>query len=218
MKKWLYVIMFILSLEIAFAAILHGTIYDAKLDKLNNGVVEINSTPPQIFVSKEGQYSFVLEPGSYEITAKYKITESQYLYVSENVTISRNGYFLKDLFLKPAKKVDMPTGEVVWIGGITNYPIIAALIIIVLTVSLGYTVYRLKFANSAIAAHGFDSSTNDLLKVIKDEGGRTTQRDIRKKVPLSEAKISLMITELENKGLLKKIKKGRGNVIILEKK
>ncbi|MHC1584962.1 MAG: helix-turn-helix transcriptional regulator, partial [Candidatus Syntropharchaeia archaeon] len=32
---------------------------------------------------------------------------------------------------------------------------------------------------------------------------------------LSEAKISLMITDLENRGLVTKIKKGRGNVIIL---
>ena len=34
------------------------------------------------------------------------------------------------------------------------------------------------------------------------------------KFPDSEAKISLVLTELEAKGKIKKIKKGRGNIII----
>ena len=33
---------------------------------------------------------------------------------------------------------------------------------------------------------------------------------------LSEAKISLILTELEHKGQIEKVKKGRGNVIILK--
>ena len=55
-----------------------------------------------------------------------------------------------------------------------------------------------------------------VLKIIKEEGGRSTQRDIRKKIPLSEAKVSLMISELEAKGKIQKIKKGRGNIIVLK--
>ena len=57
----------------------------------------------------------------------------------------------------------------------------------------------------------------DIIKIIKIEGGRTTQKHIRKQIPLSEAKISLMIDELEHKGIIEKIKKGRGNIIILKK-
>tara|TARA_B100000315_G_C14401356_1_gene506635 strand:+ start:28 stop:804 length:777 start_codon:yes stop_codon:yes gene_type:complete len=56
-----------------------------------------------------------------------------------------------------------------------------------------------------------------VLNFIKQNDGRTTQKDIRKQFPLSEAKISLVITELEHKEIIKKIKKGRGNVIILNK-
>ncbi|MEK6857646.1 MAG: hypothetical protein AABX39_03595, partial [Nanoarchaeota archaeon] len=60
--------------------------------------------------------------------------------------------------------------------------------------------------------------TDELKKVvdfIKKEGGRTTQKDIRKVIPQSEAKISLIIAELEEKGIVKKIKKGRWNIILL---
>lgn len=54
-----------------------------------------------------------------------------------------------------------------------------------------------------------------IIEIIKEEGGRTTQKNIRKKIPMSEAKISLGVTELEEAGKIKKIKKGRGNIIIL---
>ena len=63
-----------------------------------------------------------------------------------------------------------------------------------------------------------DNELGQLIKIIRQEGGRATQKEIRKQIPLSEAKISLMIAELEHKGLVEKIKKGRGNIIILKKK
>jgi|TARA_Y100000310_G_C20670029_1_gene809732 uncharacterized membrane protein len=62
-----------------------------------------------------------------------------------------------------------------------------------------------------------ENLADKVLNFIKKNDGRTTQKDIRKQFPLSEAKISLVITELEHKGLVKKIKKGRGNVILLNK-
>ena len=47
---------------------------------------------------------------------------------------------------------------------------------------------------------------------------RVTQKDIRKEFPLSEAKISLIITDLESQAKVRKIKKGRGNIIIYNDK
>ncbi|MFC1686884.1 helix-turn-helix transcriptional regulator [Nanoarchaeota archaeon] len=55
------------------------------------------------------------------------------------------------------------------------------------------------------------------LEIIKQNDGRITQKELRKEMMhLSEAKISLIITELEHKGKVEKIKKGRGNVVILK--
>lgn len=56
-----------------------------------------------------------------------------------------------------------------------------------------------------------------ILDYLKKEGGRTTQKDLRKQFTSSEAKMSLMIAELEHRGVLEKIKKGRGNILILKK-
>jgi uncharacterized membrane protein len=53
----------------------------------------------------------------------------------------------------------------------------------------------------------------DLLELIKDSGNRITQRELRKKSPYSESKVSLMLSDLEERGLIEKFKKGRGNII-----
>ena len=57
---------------------------------------------------------------------------------------------------------------------------------------------------------------DDLVAIVKKLGGRTTQKELRKEVPYSEAKVSLMLTELEHKGVVEKIKRGRANIIILK--
>ena len=54
-----------------------------------------------------------------------------------------------------------------------------------------------------------------IINIIRRHGNRTTQKDIRKEISFSEAKVSLVIAELEHEGMVKKIKKGRGNIIIL---
>ncbi|MFH1722577.1 MAG: hypothetical protein ABH950_08255 [Candidatus Altiarchaeota archaeon] len=62
------------------------------------------------------------------------------------------------------------------------------------------------------------SLPEDLAKamdVIQKEGGRITQKELRRKMNyFSEAKMSLLITDLEDRKLIRKIKKGRGNILI----
>ena len=89
--------------------------------------------------------------------------------------------------------------------------------VIDLTISNNHTEAETT-TTAGIGSTDITFDTEGVLNFIKDEGGRTTQKDIRKKIPLSEAKISLMISELESSGDVKKIKKGRGNIIVLNKK
>ncbi|MFH0834875.1 MAG: ArsR family transcriptional regulator, partial [Candidatus Micrarchaeota archaeon] len=53
----------------------------------------------------------------------------------------------------------------------------------------------------------------EILAFLRKEGGRATQKEIRKALPYSEAKISTDLAILEDAGVVKKIKKGRGNVV-----
>ncbi len=52
-----------------------------------------------------------------------------------------------------------------------------------------------------------------ILSCIQKEK-RLTQKELRKGFPFSEAKMSLILAELEHDGSIRKIKKGRGNVLI----
>lgn len=72
------------------------------------------------------------------------------------------------------------------------------------------------------AAPPSEKNLNDFQKQIVAElhksEGRMNQKDLRKLLPWSEAKVSIELDLLEEQGLIKKIKKGRGNIIILTSK
>lgn len=74
-----------------------------------------------------------------------------------------------------------------------------------------------KEENKKIELNREDATTDKIIEILKNADGRMTQRELRKIMPYSEAKISLMLAELEEEGRIKRIKKGRGNIIILTK-
>ena len=55
----------------------------------------------------------------------------------------------------------------------------------------------------------------ETLEIIVDAGGRITQKELRTKLRYSEAKVSLILTDLERRGYIEKVRKGRGNVVFL---
>lgn len=63
---------------------------------------------------------------------------------------------------------------------------------------------------------GLPDDLSDIVEKIREAGGRINQLELRQKLPYSEAKVSLMLADLESRGLIRKIKKGRGNIIILK--
>ena len=61
-----------------------------------------------------------------------------------------------------------------------------------------------------------EKELEEVLSIIKNYGGRITKKELREKLPHSEAKVSLIVAELEHNGKIKKFKKGRGNIIVLK--
>jgi len=60
---------------------------------------------------------------------------------------------------------------------------------------------------------GLPDDLKEIIDIIRANGNRITQRELRKKSPYSESKVSLMLSDLEERGLVEKFKKGRGNII-----
>ena len=216
MKRLLIIILFIVILiNNVSATTVHGSIYDLSLNKINGVIIEVNSEPVQRLISNDGSYSFDLERGEYIITAKKLPNEK---IAEEKISISSAGDFNIDLFAD----IDLPeeellreinedfTGELSF-EGISYFKIILWLLIISIILFL-IMDYKKKNSNDMS-----DDLSVKVIDIIKSEGERISQKDLRKHFPLSEAKISLVISELESKNKIEKIKRGRGNILILKK-
>ncbi len=243
----------------AGAAVIKGNIYDFSLNKIGDVIVEIDSAPKQTIVSKDGSYSFTLNPGSYIVSAAQKSGIDVIAKAEEKIDVKSEGEFSVDLILFPVIEQqgvdDISPG--VSLNGEANYVpyIFAAGVLVALVTAIIAVVIlhklksrkrkltgklaqqkekkkdmlskskrrkkaaeaeRVEKAENQIAAKKDIYDAGEIIEILKRHGGRATQKDIRKEIPFSEAKISLMIAELESKGKLEKIKKGRGNIIILK--
>lgn len=225
----------------AAAAIIHGTIYDLDLHMLPKTVVDINTIPKQRIVSSEGTYNFTVDQGMYVIRAQHK-DNATLLSTEERIVIKEDGSYVFDLFLLPSFE-----GEEEIVGDISvdvenifveeknkkAYLILGIATVLVLVVI--YLFYKIvknperrkkkeegkkgvneeKEEDRQEKQH--DSVGLQVLSLLQQNEGRITQKDLRKNLPLSEAKISLVLTDLEAQGKIRKIKKGRGNVIVRTK-
>ena len=201
--KFHIILLILLSIPLVQASAIHGTIYDLSLKPVKNVLIEVDSQPSQTLVSKDGTYSFTLPKGEYVIKAK-TLSQNTNVATEEKIAIvDENGNYILDLFLLPETEAK-PESKFNW-----SWIIVPALLILVVS----YFYFKRKKPKTEVIE---DESTDRILKIIKDAGGRITQKELRKHFPLSEAKVSLMVTELEAKGKLEKIKKGRGNLIILK--
>ncbi len=243
-KKLMVIFVLLLSIQTCYAATIYGNIYGPDLNKLEKRVeVEVDSSPRQYQVSTDGKYSFFLLVGQYTIKAKYEQYGRVKYIAEERITVKDEGEFRHDIVMYPSPEeeervvnetVEEPEDDPNKKQEILLFVIIGSVFVI----SILFVVYFLKRGKKKEyiqekKEEGSESfvaikekkeevetieSLDGIIKIIKDNKGRVTQKEIRKQIPLSEAKISLMITELEDKGIVKRIKKGRGNIIILNKK
>lgn len=228
-KSLLIIALLLLCINIASAAELKGTIYNSQLEVQKDVIVEINTEPEQSFVSKDGIYLFNVPPGEYVLSASHSYAGETDLSAEEIVTVSTGGSYTLDIILFDVLEEDEPLADFDFASGLEEnntswYLGIAFLLFIFLAVILAlyFAGKRVKKVQRHIedafdAGKNLDNDLEKIISIIKAEGGRATQLEIRKHFPLSEAKISLMIAELEDKGIVRKIKKGRGNILILNK-
>lgn len=204
--RWLVIILLLSTA--AYGAIIEGTVYDFSLEPVRNAIVEIDTTPHQVMVARDGTYRFNIPSGHYSISA-----ESKDQAITENITITGEGNYILDLILIPDIGYEEQLLGTVDESEFTEVPVqddptnywpyvIAALALL----GIWLLVRRRKKPAQV------DEPLKKILSFIEKEG-RTTQKDIYKNFPWSESKISLMLDELESKGLIRKVKKGRSNLI-----
>ena len=206
-----YVLVLLLLSSFVSATTIQGTVYDFGLNKVSGSIVEINTTPLQKFVAKNGTYSFEVPAGRYLLEAIHVKSNEK---TQEEIVIASEGRYVIDLILLPDVDADLldepqelpPIEDIV-----EDTPASQWFIWLAVFLALGYIIYRLSKAPKTevvkeIKEVVVSQELDRLVHFVEKEGGRTTQKEIRHHFPHSEAKISLMIDELESKGVLKKVK------------
>ncbi|VVB56298.1 Uncharacterised protein [uncultured archaeon] len=242
----LVIILITILISSAQAAKVYGSIYEwSELDKpLKNAIVEIeeNSTRMQYKVSGNGTYFFDISPGSYDIKAKYYYNNILELSAEEKLRINNPDDSKNlDLILFPPIDSDYEyLGNINLTGELdtkqaddTNYIMIFLVALIIISVIIIFIWMKKrkpavpiidepvplppeKLEGKEDRQMELPDDLKELYDIILKKGGRITQKDLRKEVIYGEAKVSLMIADLEDRGLIKKIKKGRSNIIIAE--
>jgi len=190
------------------AATIYGKLYRwDTLDVVRGAVVTIEDGSVQRMVAENGSYKFEVAPGRYTLAAKWGDLEA-----TENVTVEE-GVNRYDIILFPRLEISEPPAMPEIEEEPPYYIAIAAASGAVVAM-----LYYLKRRESIAESHAEDlpEDLKEVLEVIKREGGRITQKELRRKLGYSEAKMSLIIADLERRGLVEKVKRGRGNVIFLK--
>jgi len=219
-------LMLLLCLQPAYASVVSGAIYNSELELQKDVKLEINTEPRQAFISKDGHYSFNVPKGEYTLNALYFESNEAVMEADEELSVVDDGQYTLDIILFDVLEQGAVEDIDIGLSGLEeqdNMPLylaagFLAVLAIAVVLALRFVKKKTKEAQTAVESHlagGPDESLQKIVAIIKAEGGRTTQLEIRKHFPLSEAKVSLMIAELEDKKIIRKIKKGRGNIIIL---
>ncbi len=225
--------------SIAQAAVIRGSVYDLLLQKTKDVILEIDTTPNQQIVSKTGDYNFTVSNGQYTIAAKKLVGGRPVANSSEKITVNGDGEFNLDIIILPIvddlgisnddlvlqlEEKKNGSGFIFWVLGLL---VLMVFLIFIFENRLKSKKINKIGKNEVVMdkkiiveakkpeAGKLPQDLEKMLEVIRREGGRINQLDLRKEFNLSEAKISLMVADLESRGLVKKIKKGRGNIVIL---
>lgn len=210
--KWL---LFLLVAPLVLAVNIKGTVYDFGLNQVP-AIVEINSSPAQKLVAKTGVYSFDVPIGVYSIKAT-----TNGLSIIEEVKALNEGDYILDLILldsleeeqlleqeieQQIAQVETPEVE----GLFESKPVTQWMLWVAAFLALiAFLIWFSRRKQPAIP-----EDLQNVLSYVNSQGGRVNQKDLVKNLQYSEAKISLMIDELEAQGLVQRIKKGRGNLVI----
>ncbi|UZE94121.1 MAG: winged helix-turn-helix transcriptional regulator [Candidatus Pacearchaeota archaeon] len=229
-----FIFLFTILLTQAQAATVYGSIYGPDLELAIKTIVEINSTPKQSIVAHDGTYSFTVPEGTYEIEAFYS-TQGILLYDKETITLPAEGNFVLDLILFETldiEELEFDESELKMIEDLLKerskvniWLIIGIIIAITIIGFIIYLISRKSKSKKKIKKRKKKRKVKEKIKPVGDEvmtavlkilkrEKRVTQKAIRKELGISEAKASLVIADLEDQGKVKKIKRGRGNIII----
>ena len=211
MHTFRVVIVFLLLAASATAAFVHGEIYGSDLEKLNKTALRVEGEFSYQLVTEKGNYSIFLPDGDYKISASvFDGTGELSYYTEEQIKVGAEDQRV-DLVLSPVSN---------------NYLIYLGIFLVLGITAVG--LYMGKRSQPDIQEKKSepvvpsetkkekiepDEDMKNVLRCLGSHEGRATQKELKEELGFSDAKLSLIISELEHSDYVKKFKRGRGNII-----
>lgn len=197
MRSSLVVLLLLLSATISHASFVYGDIYENNLEKLNKTVISIEGRFSYQLVTEKANYSIFLPEGEYRISASAIDDSGNALWAEQKILVGPEDQQV-DLVLKPAFD--------------PLYVAVLALLGLVAAVFLWSNKHWDAKSKTKQPAE-LDEDAKSVLKALDSFEGRATQKELKEALKFSDAKLSLILTELEQVGKIKKFKRGRANIV-----
>ena len=207
MRLAVFLLVFFLLASLTHSAYVYGDIYKLNnFEKLNSSVIKIDGRFSYQMVNKKTNYSIELPEGDYNISAEYYDENgNMVLYARQGVKLGGDNQRI-DLIL-------LPTGNTFeYILG-AGAAIIALFIFYNVVIKNAHQNKPGQKEHTEPKATELDDDAKRVLQTLESSESRATQKEIKDALHFSDAKLSLILTELEQMGKIKKFKRGRGNII-----
>lgn len=207
----------------ASAATITGTVYDYSLEPVPGAIVTVNTTPEQTLVARDGTYKLHLPTGTYNLSVNKATGGGLKQHHSTTITVDEEGEYTYDLILFPeTEAIETPEPGFLEDDEDTEkterQPFKAehALLLLIGLALIGIGGYRYLHRKKKRKEAATDPFAEKILHHIKREK-TITQKDLRQHYAESEAAISTALARLESEGRIRKVKRGRGNILIYQK-
>ncbi|MFP4523885.1 MAG: carboxypeptidase regulatory-like domain-containing protein [Candidatus Woesearchaeota archaeon] len=207
----------------ASAATITGTVYDYSLEPVPGAIVTVNTTPEQTLVARDGTYKLHLPAGTYNLSVNKATGGGLKQHHTTTITVSEEGEYTYDLILFPeTEAIETPREGFLEDDEETPeeeapaFKAEHALLILIGLALIGVGGYRYLRRKKKREEEAADPFAEKILQHIKREK-TISQKDLRKHYAESEAAISTALARLEAEGRIRKVKRGRGNILIYQK-
>lgn len=242
MRQVLLVVLLTVFLSFtACSTTISGQVFNAEdFSLIQQAIVIVDSTPIQKKVTDQNGFLFnVANEGTFKVKAFVVKNQEVIAIGSDTITIVEEGNYQLDLVVFPALDLngdlaillnefgtnknasnpkqsnDLITQTILPIFGLLI--IIGAVIFWIRSQSRTTTPSQLAPILPPKKEVFFSTEQkNEVTKLLAARGGRMLQKEVRLTLNWGEAYLSLIVAELEHEGKIKKIKHGRGNILILQ--
>ncbi|VVB70814.1 Uncharacterised protein [uncultured archaeon] len=220
-----FILLFSLLFLSVEAVVLSGTIYDSDNDQVaKNILMKLEGTNSYQYFSTNGTFSINVTPGNYTVLLLDIVNNTLMRQGSESIFIEddsvndflifpvESGYSqdyvnVSQLFDLPEATVDASSSST---SSSSNYLLLYLVILLLLSGIIAYFLFLKRKPILSTNNLVLSSEEQLIYNLIKKEK-IISQKELRKNVSFSEAKVSMVLSSLEEKGLLRRIKKGNAN-------